>query len=228
MASEPIALLQGEILPSSRLDGVAIALGSLLLVAFMAIHPTIESRRATDFIAEVARKAVVNGVVHGSLIAVLGVLVCGFTGLASRLGLSLFVVRAGLVSYAMGAFAMIAAALISGFMVPEVVSRYQGRPVEELEMMRQLLALYRTTNGVCSRLGVMAMSLAIVFWSLPLMGRPGLLRAIGTLGCLAGAMPMIALLSGYLPMNVHGVGAFVLVQAVWSLAIAVQLIRNRI
>jgi hypothetical protein len=34
--------------------------------------------------------------------------------------------------------------------------------------------------------------------------------------------------AGRLPMNVHGVRAFVLAQAVWGLAVAVLLIRNRL
>ena len=69
---------------------------------------------------------------------------------------------------------------------------------------------------------------AVLLWSLALVGRPGLSRGVGVLGCIAGAGLIVTLLSGHLPMNVHGVLAFLLAQTVWSLGVAVQLIRNRI
>jgi hypothetical protein len=50
----------------------------------------------------------------------------------------------------------------------------------------------------------------------------------GGFGCVVGAGAVVALLSGRLPMNVHGVGAFVLAQAVWGVAVAVLLMRNRL
>jgi hypothetical protein len=226
--SEPFRRAEGEAGDAGRTAGIALAVGSLLMVAFMMLHPRIEAHGTTEFIAEVERQAIANGIVHGSLIALLGLFVFGFTGLESRLGMSSAFGRAGLVAYVMGAIALAAAALINGFIVPEFVSRYQARPAEELLPMHDILALCRASNQVCSRMGVLAMSIAIVLWSIPLVGRRGLLRLTGVLGCIAGALPALALLSGHLPMNVHGVLAFVLAQAVWNLAIAFQLIRNRV
>jgi hypothetical protein len=137
-------------------------------------------------------------------------------------------VRGGLVAYQMGTAALVAAALVSGFIVPELVLPYQGRPAEELEALRGVLGLARAANQVCSRMGVLATSLAMVLWSLAILARPGLSRAVGLLGCVAGAGLVVALLSGHLPMNVHGALAFVLAQTVWNLGVAVELIRNRL
>src|SRR5438105_7176724 len=118
MASETDGRADGDPLPSGRAAGVAIALASLLSVAFMATHPTVHAREPADFVAAVGRRAVVNGVVHGSLIALVAVLVCGLSCLASRLGMNSVWVRAGLVAYGLGAIAEVAAALVNGFIVP--------------------------------------------------------------------------------------------------------------
>jgi hypothetical protein len=45
-------------------------------------------------------------------------------------------------------------------------------------------------------------------------------RAIAVLGYVAGGLPFVAVLTGHLPANVHGFGAFVLAHVVWCLAVA--------
>src|SRR5262245_5625841 len=118
MASEPTSRADAETVPSGRPAGVALAVASLLTVAFMAHHPTVHAHGPAGFVEEVTRGALVNGVVHGSLIALVGVFVYGFTGLASRLGMNSALARAGLVAYGMGAIALVAAALANGFILP--------------------------------------------------------------------------------------------------------------
>jgi hypothetical protein len=229
MSSESACLPSGETLPGGQWPaGLAIALGSLLSVVFMAYHPTIQAADPAEFVEAMAQEARLDGIVHAALIVLMGILLYGFSCLATRLGTSIFTVRAGLVAYAMGTGAMVAAALIDGFLIPDFVRRYQGRPADALEIMRHMLTLCSLAIGVCARMGVIATSLAVMLWSLSLIRRPGVLRVVGTLGCIVGALPVAALLLGYLPMNKHGVLAFVLGQTAWSLALGVQMIRGRV
>lgn len=229
-----------------------IAAASVLSVGFMAYHPTIHSRDPLDFIEAVGRTALVNGIVHGSLIALLAILFCGFTCLASRLGLHSLTVRAGLIAYGIGLIAMVAAATLNGFILTEFVAQHRVRSSTETEApkqvspqahatphtpasaeetlrtMRHILAYGHAANQVCSRIGVMGVSTAIVLWSLMLLRRTGHSRIIGILGGLAGTALIVALLCGFLPMNVHGMLAFVATQTVWSLVVAVAMIRNHL
>lgn len=228
MASES-NLQTGDVTESSsRIAGSWIALASLLSVVVMAHHPTAVSRGLGGFVEEVQRGAVFNGAVHGILVALAAVLFCGFTFLASRLGMNSFAVRGGLVAYGMGLAAMTAAASLNGFILAEFVSHYHSSAAADLETMQHALRLIHAANQVCSRLGVVALSLAVVLWSASLARWPGLPRAVGILGAVAGGLPLVALLSGHLPMNVHGVLAFVVAQTVWDLAVAMLLIRNRV
>ncbi len=207
---------------------MAIALGSVLSVALMAAHPTVHARGVSDLVEGVVRQAAVNGLVHGALIALLGVLFFGFSGLSSRLGLGRAAVRGGLVAYAFGAAALTAAALVNGFVVPELAARYRTGPAADLEALWPVLGLCHAANQVCSRLGTLAIAVAVLLWSLPLARRRGLQRAIGAFGLTAGVLFPAALLAGRLPMTVHGLGAFLLVQAAWGVAVAVELLRGRL
>src|SRR5436305_8370171 len=73
---------------ADRAAGITILAGLVLSLAFVAYHPMVRSRTRAEFVAEVTAKAVTNGVVHGSLIALAGVLVAGYSGMAYRLGLA--------------------------------------------------------------------------------------------------------------------------------------------
>ena len=54
------------------------------------------------------------------------------------------------------------------------------------------------------------------------------MKWVGLLGTLAGSVLIAALLLGYLPMNVHGMLAFVGVQACWTVAVGVMMVRRMI
>src|SRR5437764_449607 len=165
MASESISAAPGARLPSGRLAGALIVLAWVLSLAFMAHHPVVHGHGLEDLVTEMERQAAADRVVHGALITLFGIRLYGFTCLASRLGLDSFVVRAGLIAYAMAAGGMVVAALADGFMTPEFIARFHGRPATELEMMKQIMAFCGIGIRVCTGFGVVAMSIAVVFWS---------------------------------------------------------------
>ncbi len=218
--------MSDERLPSGRATGIALLIASVLTVALMATHPTVHAHEPAEFIGAVARQATTNAVVHGSLIVLMGILVYCYSCLASRLGLDSACVRAGLVAYVMGIVAVMPAALTGGFLIPEFVERFRDRPAQDLLVMKHILTLCSLAMQLGTRVWVVATSAAVILWSVALTGRGA--RTVGVLGVVAGVAPLVALAAGRLPTNVHGVGAFVLVQAVWGVAVGVLMIRGRI
>jgi hypothetical protein len=181
-----------------------------------------------EFVEKAVQTAIENAVVHGALIATFGLLVAAFSQLAVRLGEHSLIARAGLVAFGTGGLAFVAAALVSGFIVPDFIARYQDRPHEELEVAQHLLGMCRAVNQVCSRVGVTGVAVAILLWSMLLFRHRGATATVGALGCVAGAALTVGLLSGYLRMDVHGMLVVVLVQAAWGLSVSALLIRGRI
>ena len=121
-----------------------------------------------------------------------------------------------------------AAATINGFVVSGLTAVYARHGTEAFSSLMPLLALCREGNGAAARLGVFAMSAAIAIWSLALIRRTGATRAVGVLGLLCGIALPTAMALGRLPMDVHGFTIRIIVQSVWYLTVAVQLIRGRL
>jgi hypothetical protein len=228
MASAQPLSSAGVSLPSGRTAGILMGTTSIMTVIFMAYHPMVHAHNTEELFAGINQVAFVNRLVHGSLIALELILLVAYGCFATRLGPQSIPVRLGSCAYTAGAIALSVAALINGFVLTDFVARYEGRPKEMMEIARQVLAYGSAANQVCSKMGVLAMSTAIALWSLKLLEESAGARAVGIFGCIVGAVPAVALLLGYLPMDVHGMLAFVLSQTLWSLAVAWLLVRGRI
>jgi hypothetical protein len=204
---------------NGRPAGIAIALAAIAMIIFMAHHPLPSAPDTEHFIGELVHEALASAIVHGVLIGMMGLLLLGFTGLS---------VRAGLVAYAAGCVAMTAAALTDGFILPSLAVHYADRLSGDLEIFRASSQLLYLALAAATRLGVFSLSLAVVLWSLELVWRAGARSAVGTLGLVVGVIPIVLLLMGRLPLNFHGMLAFVVSQAAWYLAIAMQMILKRV
>lgn len=213
---------------ASRMLGILLAAGSIVMVVFMAMHPSAHTQDFASLLDELAKGAAFNGFVHGTLMIAGCIVFLGLFGLAERLGLARPLVRSGLIAYAIGQFAGIGAATVNGFLVPGLAAKYASSDPATLDRVRPMLALCFEVNHTLARLDVFAMSIAVLLWSTVLAHWPGTSRIIGIAGIACAALPLAALLAGRLPMNIHGFGAFILLQSLWSFSIAVQLIRGRI
>jgi hypothetical protein len=211
-----------------RPTGVVIIVASIITIVSMSLHPSIASRGLEGFVAEATREARFNGIVHGTLIGAMGVLVAGFLGLSQRLCMQNLAVCAAFIAYTLGAVAMMGAATLNGFVVSGLAARYADATGDALEHLRPLLALTHAIADTAARIGVGHWCIAVLLWSLVLLRRGGATRGVGLLGVLVGAAPFLLLVTGHLRMHVHGFGVFVLVQCIWNSAAAVLLIRGRI
>lgn len=213
-----------------RIYGIILAAASIILAAFMAMHPTVHSHHPQSFIEEMTGIAHVNNIVHGSLMANMGLLVLGLIGVCDRLGWHRLLVRGGFVAYVMGAIGGMFAAIVNGFVVGALVSGAAGDADADtvMERLRPALDALHLTGEMCSRLFVVAACAAALLWSWAMFMRGGAMRTIGVIGIVAGALPLILLVAGHLHMDVHGFGLFVLMQAIWYIAVASLLIRARV
>ena len=120
--------------------------------------------------------------VHGVLIALMLTVFFALTEFAWQRGITRPAIRAGLIAYAVGVVAMTGAALVDGFVTPRVAILGAGLRAADLSITAQLLNLCILFNQALARLGAIAMSAAIIAWSLDLLLRAGLERALGVVG----------------------------------------------
>src|ERR1700742_3591601 len=99
----------------ARTAGIVLVATTLLSILMMAHHPTASTHEPASLAADITSTATLSRVVHGVLIALIGVELYAFLVLSGRIVLGRSAARAGFVAYSIGAGAMMGAALISGF-----------------------------------------------------------------------------------------------------------------
>jgi hypothetical protein len=212
---------------SERSSAWMIILGSVLMVAGMAAHPTVRHHGIREVLEDVSAIAVRNGLVHGGLLIVMGFVLVGLIALSVRLGWSSNRVRAALVFHATGFAFMVAAATLNGFVITRIAAQNRGATDGELEALAPILSAFFHVNQVSATLGVVALSIAITAWSAALFGRGRGARAVAILGFVIAAAPLLMLVM-HSHLDAHVFGAMVLAHAVWYASAAVWLLRTRV
>ena len=186
-----------------RAAGIALIGAAAASMLAMAHHPT--SMRAGAMIA----------IVHGAMILFAGMMAFGFTHFARRRGLDRPAVLAGLVAYGIGIFATVGAATVNGFAAPSLAAH--GGSHEAFDTLWFL-------NQALAKLGVVAVGLAYLLWSLDLWRR---WKAVALLGVLAGGVPALLLLGGWIDMHLPMAILVYAGQVLWAALIGWLLLRGR-
>ena len=195
---------------TQRFGGAALIAAAAGTVLAMAHHPV------------GAHSGVLGPAVHAAMIAFVTLTAFGFASFAAARGAARPAILAGLVLYASALFGHVGAAMINGFVVPALAGR---GPVA---VDHDIFLLAWEANQALAKLGVIASSLAFLFWSLDFLGRSGAEpRAIGMVGLAAGIAPPALLLAGVIEMDVAGAFLVYAVQAAWGVCVGLHLVRRR-
>ncbi len=212
---------------SARTTGLVIGIASMLALLIMAHHPSMTASTIGDLMVEISDKATINRVVHGSLIALLGLLLFGFAELSLRPTLDPRLARAAWLAYALGTAGMIGAALINGFITTNLAVRYAGADAATLETVRHVLRFGWTANQTAADFGSIAWSISIMLWSAIFM-RARANYVLGIAGIAIGMIGVATLLTGTLQLDVHGAMLVLLATVLWNLGVALQLLRGKL
>lgn len=185
-----------------RAAGIALIGAAVASMFAMAHHPT--SMHEGAMIA----------VVHGAMILFAGMMAFGFTHFARRLGLERPAVLAGLVAYAIAIGADIGAATVNGFAAPAFAAH--GGSHDAFDILWFL-------NQALAKLGVVAAGAAYALWSLDLWRR---WKAVALLGLLAGGVPALLLIGGWIDMHLRWAILVYAAQVLWAALIGWLLLRG--
>lgn len=205
---------------SQRVAGAVLVAASVLSLAAVLHHPHGDGHGA-DLLSSLQHISGLNRAIHGTLIVTLLLL---WLSLSEYSAVRLrALVRSALLSYSVGALAMIGAALTNGFVLSALVARATGADAAAQAEILQLLPLSWAINQTLAAFGLLLMSVGIALWSLDQWRRARLIAAIGL--TVAGGLGL-AYLAGLLRMDVPGMIAIVLGQGVWYLATGLGLWRR--
>jgi hypothetical protein len=213
--------------PDPRVAAGALAVCAILAIVAVGLHPVAESHAAAQAIPEMVRLAPMDRLVHGFLILTSLATFFGLTIFAARRGFGRQTTIAGYIPYALGVTAVIGAALIDGFITPDIATRYVKVTPEDIRAAVPLFHLCAIAIQNLTKLGFVAMAAGIFAWSIGLVHSPGTLRTVGIVGLFSAGLT-IAILSYAHYLNPHFVGIIVFVQAIWYLGIAGLLWTRRV
>jgi len=203
----------------ARKSGIALIVGSMAMVITMAIHPRGHVTTA-DEAENMARMLIA---VHSLALASVPVIFLGTWGLSRRLDAPDRVAMAGLVIYTFALIAVTNAAVFDGLVAPNIIRQIVGAAAEKKDAWQVAMRLNFEMNQAYARLYAAASGVAILLWSVVIVRKGQLSRAVGIYGCILGLAIVGAVGSGLLNPNVHGFGALIFAEAAWFIVVGLQL-----
>jgi hypothetical protein len=207
----------------NSIAGAALIASVLGFVLTMAFHPTGgDFSGGSEAVARATHRAVGS---HGLALVSIPVGLFGFLGLSRWLGPRRAPVSAAFLLYAISAVALLCAALVSGFVAPDLIRELSGADPPDRSTWHALLAYNFMLNQAFAKVGVAAFSGAMIFWSASLPRSGALAKTAQILGIAIGTATLLVLGHGLVRLDVRGFGWIVLTEAAWILPVAILLLR---
>ena len=207
--------------PAGKVAGGVLALASIAAVIFVTHHPTLGSPGYASLAEEAVAEAAFNGLVHGALILFSLGYLFALSIFSDRLDSDHAAVRAAQISIVIATAGVFGAALLSGFIVPDIAAMYPA--VKDDETFRTQLRTLGAANQVLAKTGTIAYGAAVLFWSVRMLALNSLARIIGVIGCIAGTALVFGIFSESLKLDVPGMTVVFVLIGVWFIAVSVLL-----
>lgn len=208
----------------SSIYGIALIVGAVGSVVTMIFHPT-----SHDLLAPVDQSARRNEIIavatHTLALVSIPISLFGFLGLSRRLGLDRALVSAALLAYSFGTVAAMCAAVASGLIAPIITRRMLTVDESMRQPLRLLLWYDSLLNQGFAKVFFIALSFALIFWSVSILRISRFAQAVGIIGCVVALVSLAAFFSGHVRLDVHGFGLFVIAQSAWIILLGVFLCR---
>jgi len=186
-----------------RHAAIALLIGVIAPLLIMGMHPT-----GADITSGGARLVLINHLVHGVSLAAQPVVFLGLLGLWRSLRSD--VATAALVFYAFGIVAILSAAVLSGFVAPDLISD------------RVLLGYTYGLNQGFAKVSVAAIGASLILWGVALR----FARLPAAAGVIIGAVLVLGVLTGWLHLSASGIVIVTLLQGIWIILVPAQLLRG--
>ena len=220
----PLQILSSvRCMPDARKSGIALIAGSAAMVITMVIHP--RGLATTPEGAESVARMLIA--VHSLALASVPVLFLGVWGLSRRLDAPDRTAMVALVLYAFALVAVMNAAVFDGLVAPSLIRHIVSAAPEKKDGWQLAMRFNFELNQAYARLYAVASAIAILLWSVVIVRKGQLSRAVGIYGCILGPIIVAAVGSGMLNPNVHGFGALIFAQAAWFVVVGAQLCGER-
>lgn len=209
----------------TQLVGWLLASIGILTLVTMLLHPEITTHGTAQQIAEINQKSAQFSLVHGIMIGFIMLFCVCLSCYSVYRNIRKVSIIAALVFYLFGSILMVVAALINGFVITDLAQSFADVPVNQLNVFRALQKLTWYVNQAMADFASIAWMLAALFWSIDLLIDAKGLKTTGVLTLILSASTIIALVFGWLQLDIVGMTLLAAVHSVVSVTFAYQMIR---
>lgn len=201
---------------------IALILGPLAGLVTMALHPT-----GHEIAASIAGGGAggLNTFAHSLALFGQSLILMGTLRLTLRFSTHRDLAVAGYICFAMASVAILLATVASGFIATGLLQSEAEREGPSRDAISSALHYTSLINQSFAKVYVAFSSAAIVIWSLAMARGREFSRGLAVYGIVSGIAFLAGILSGLLPLDIHGFGSVVLGQAVWLIWAAMVLRR---
>lgn len=204
----------------------ALVLGSVGGMVTMAIHPVSMAQLTPP---QIQHLATISGIAHGLALASVLLLFLGTCGLTRALTGPDRLAFSALVTYGFAAVAIMIAASVSGWIVPDVM-RLMARDVatnsgSQADWRIAIAAIFQI-NQAMARIYSVGAAVAISLWSARCLRSGQLSRGMATYGCVTAPLIAVLIFIGHLRLDVHGMAVVMLSEVVWFVGMGIALSRT--
>jgi len=208
----------------NRKSGIALIAGSTGGIATMAIHPIAGGVMTA---AQIDWLALVSGIAHGLAIVSMLLLFLGACGITLSMAAPDRIAFAGIVVFGFACVGIVAAATVSGFVIPAIMQHMARDVKENMRTWQIVIEGIFQINQACARIYSVAASVAVILWSASILKNGRLGRGIGIYGCIVSVLIIVGVGVGHLRLNVHGMAVVWLGQAIWFIGVGWQMLSMR-
>lgn len=203
-----------------RKSGIALILGSLGGILTMAMHPVAAGSLTPENAARLSTGA---GAVHSLAMVSVVLVFLGACGLTRSIAAADRIAFAALVVFGFACVAVCIAAAVSGFIVPPMFERMARDVPAAAPQWQMVIGSVFQFNQAFARIYSVASSLAVILWSVSALRNRGFGRGLAIYGCIISALIILGIAIGHLRLDVHGMAAVWLGQAIWFVLVASRL-----
>ncbi len=189
---------------------------SALSLLAMSHHPYSTASETKGIMQDIVSYSSLAGMVHGVMILVVMAYTILLLLYSQARNLQKTLVASGFCFFITGSILLIGAAIVSGFISPELAISYMDRPDTQLDNFEALLTLGHVSNQALARSGSVMWLASCLFWSIELFSADKFEGALSILGIFLSVSTGAALVSGYLDLSVSGMTMIVAAIAIWS------------
>ncbi|MFY0593379.1 hypothetical protein [Roseivirga sp.] len=201
--------------------GISMIIGALLATITMALHPVSGNIEHLIQISPI--------IITSHVIALFSVplILFGFWGLAKSIGFDKSLSVLAFIIGSMGLFAVMIAGAINGLAIPFFVEDMSGISGQKQELARLILNYGFSLNQAFDYIFIGAICEAFLLWSFTMFKEGNFPKWVSILGILLGIGFLIAMIFGFVLVDLHGFRVFIFGIVIWIAAVGILMTKRK-